>query len=674
MNAPAKLVAEAKRLRERIERANHRYYVLDDPEVADSEYDEWMRRLVELETAHPELASEDSPSRRVGAPPLASFPTVRHTIPMLSLANATSEEQLREFEERIRRFLGLAGEVAYLAEHKLDGIAVELVYEQGRLVQGSTRGDGLQGEDVTANLRTIRSVPLALRRARGGPPPPERLEVRGEVVISKAAFRRWNAERAERGLPEFANPRNAAAGSLRQLDPRMTAERPLEIFCHGAGEVRGFEPKTQSGFLAACRDWGLRVNPANRVCASLAEVVAYHGETEAARDRLAYEIDGIVVKVDALALQRRLGEVSRSPRWAIAWKFRPRQAETRVRAIEPSVGRTGTITPVASLEPVAVGGVTVSNASLHNMDEVERKDVRIGDWVVIERAGDVIPYVVRSLPERRTGEERRFEMPHDCPRCGGPVVRAEGEVYYRCTMPACPAKLEQRIRHFASKGAMAIDGLGEKLVAQLVEKEMVATLADLYTIRPEALAELERMGEKSAENLVAEIERSKRAPLDRLIHGLGIRHVGEATAKALADRFGAVDRFLAATEEDLLEIRDVGPEVAHAIATFLGDERNRAEIEALLAAGLSPHAAVRKSGKLSGKRFVFTGGLATMSRHEAQRHVERLGGRIASGVSKGVDVVVAGEGAGTKLKKARELGLEILSEDEFRELVGAEGS
>src|SRR5688572_8277189 len=520
MSARAK--REAADLREKLDRANYRYYALDDPEVSDSEYDAWMRRLVELEKERPELADPASPTQRVGAAPLTVFPTVRHTIPMLSLANATTQEELVEFEGRIRRLLNLEGPIDYVAEYKLDGLAVELVYEHGRFTVGATRGDGLQGEDVTANLRTIRTVPLALRAERGAPPIPDRLEVRGEVFISTAAFRRWNAERVERGLPEYANPRNAAAGSLRQLDSRITAERPLELFCHGPGQLEGFAPKSHSEFLAACRAWGLRTNPANKLCRSLDEVMAFYDETDAKRDSLPYEIDGVVVKTDSYALQRRLGEVSRSPRWAIAWKFRARQAETKVVDIQPSVGRTGIVTPVANLEPVSVGGVTVSNASLHNMDEIERKDVRIGDRVVIERAGDVIPYVVRALAEKRTGEERRFEMPRECPRCSGAVEREEGTAYYRCTNPSCPAKLEQRLRHFASKGAMSIDGLGEKLVSQLVEKELVRKLADLYALTVETLSELERMGEKSAANLVAEIEKSKDARLDRLIYGLGI--------------------------------------------------------------------------------------------------------------------------------------------------------
>ncbi|MGH7805278.1 MAG: NAD-dependent DNA ligase LigA, partial [Candidatus Binatia bacterium] len=434
--------------------------------------------------------------------------------------------------------------IEYLAEYKLDGLAVELVYEKGRFVVGSTRGDGLQGEDVTANLRTMRTVPLLLRAEEGAPPIPERLAVRGEVFISTAAFRRWNAERVERGLPEYANPRNAAAGSLRQLDSRITAERPLELFCHGPGQLEGFAPKSHSELLAACRAWGLRTNPANRLCRSLDEVFAFYEETEAKRDSLPYEIDGVVVKTNSYALQRRLGEVSRSPRWAIARKFRARQAETTVERIVASVGRTGVLTPVAELAPVSVGGVTVSNASLHNMDELLRKDIRPKDRVVIERAGDVIPYVVRSLSHDSPDREPPFGMPESCPRCEGPVERMSRELpngqtqllaHYRCTNPSCPAKLEQRLQHFASKGALSIDGLGEKLVSQLVEQGLVMKLADLYRLDAETLAELERMGEKSAANLVAEIEKSKAARLDRLIYGLGIRHVGEATARALAE-------------------------------------------------------------------------------------------------------------------------------------------
>jgi DNA ligase (NAD+) len=664
---------EIRRLREEIERHNYLYYVLDRPEISDAEYDELLRRLVALEEQYPELADPNSPSRRVGAPPSQQFAPVRRRLPMLSLQNATDRDEVRDFEMRIRRFLDLRGPIEYVAEPKLDGVAVELVYERGLFVQGSTRGDGVTGEDVTANLRTIRTIPLRLRRGDASVPLPERLEARGEVILSKEAFRRINAERVERGEPEFANPRNSAAGSLRQLDPRVTASRPLEFYCHSAGEVVGTSLATHWEFLEACRAWGLRTNPLNRLCRSLDEVYAYYEETEARRDDLPYEIDGVVVKVNSFELQRRLGEISRFPRWAVAWKFKPRQAVTRVLDIVPSVGRTGVITPIASLEPVNVGGVRVTSASLHNMDEVERKDIRIGDTVLVERAGDVIPYVVKSFPERRTGRERRFRMPERCPRCGGKVVRREGEVYYRCTNSRCTVRLEEGLRHFASKAAMAIDGLGEKLVHQLVATGLVKSPADLYHLRREDVAALERMGEKSAQNLLDEIERSKHTTLDRFLTALGIRHVGEHTAKVLADHFGTVERFLEATEEELLQIRDVGPEVARAIVEFLADESNRTLVRRLLEAGVRPRAERRRGGPLQGRRFVFTGGLESMTRSEARQLVERLGGTVASGVSKNVDYVVVGSEAGSKLDKAKSLGLRILSEAEFLKLTGRGG-
>jgi DNA ligase (NAD+) len=665
----AKPAAEVRRLRGEIERHNYLYYALDAPEISDAEYDALLRRLSDLEQRHPELRDPLSPTQRVGSAPVEKFATVRRKVPMLSLQNALEREEVVEFDARIRKFLNYRDPIEYVAEPKLDGIAVELVYENGLFLQGSTRGDGLQGEEVTANLRTIRSVPLRLRSGTGTAVP-RRVEIRGEVILPTAAFRRVNRERVERGEPEFANPRNAAAGSLRQLDSRITASRPLEFFCHSAGEVTDVSSPTHWTFLETCRDWGLRTNPLNRLCSSLEEVFRLHEETGRTRDELPYEIDGIVLKVNSLELQRRLGEISRSPRWAVAYKFRPRQAVTRVLDIVPSVGRTGVITPIAQLEPVNVGGVMVANASLHNMDEIERKDIRIGDEALLERAGDVIPYVVRSFPEKRTGSERVFQMPETCPRCGGGIHREEGEVYYRCVNVACPVKLEQGLRHFASKGAMNIDGLGEKLVHRLVELGLVRGLADIYAIGRTDLVVLERMGEKSAQNLLDQIERSKETTLDRFVNGLGIRHVGEATARALADHFGSAEALLDANEERLLEIRDVGPEVARGILEFLGEKKNREQIRRLLEAGVRPTWKRRSDGALSGKRFVFTGGLESLTRQEARHLVEVLGGTVTSSVSKNVDYVVSGEEAGSKLKKARELGVSIVSEAEFLKMAG----
>jgi len=665
------VVDEVAKLREEIERANTLYYAHDRPEISDSEYDAKMRRLSALEAAHPELADPSSPTARVGAAPHERFRKVRHSVPMLSLDNAMSREEVEEFEGRIRRFLSMPeGDIEYVAEHKLDGVAIELVYENGIFVQGSTRGDGMTGEDVTVNLKTVRSVPLRLREPGGGTLP-ERLEVRGEVILAKKGFAQVNAQQVERGEPEFMNPRNATGGSLRQLDPKISASRPLEVFCHSTASTDGLGVDSHAAFLARARELGLRTNPRNRLCASLADVMRYYEETEADRESLEHEIDGVVIKVNSFALQRRLGEKDRSPRWAIAWKFKPRQERTKVLDIVPSVGRTGVITPIAQLQPVHIGGVTVSNASLHNMDEVERKDIRVGDTVLVERAGDVIPYVLRSFPEERPADARKFEMPTACPRCGGHVVREEGEVYYRCINVACPTKLEGGLKHFAGKYALDIDGLGDKLIHQLVETGLVKGLADLFELTSDQLVELERMGKKSAENLLERIQKSKQTTLDRFVNGLSIRHVGEATAKALADHFGSIEKILDAAEADLVEVRDVGETVGKTIYEFFAEPRNREQVQRLLQAGVAPRAERRRSGKLDGKRFVFTGSLEAMSRDEARARVERLGGAVASSISKNVDYVVAGAEAGSKLKKATGLGLAVLSESEFLALIDA---
>jgi DNA ligase (NAD+) len=656
--------AEIERLRREIEHHNYRYHVLDDPEVSDAEYDALFRRLEALEAAHPDLASPDSPTQRVGAAPLEKFAVARHRLPMLSLGNVTTPEELAEFDARVRRFLGRE-QVEYVGEPKIDGVAVELVYEDGALTTGSTRGDGTVGEDVTPNIRTIRSVPLRLRGKRV----PERLEVRGEVFLPLEAFRRVNREREEAGLPLFANPRNSAAGSLKQLDPRITASRPLDFVCHGTGEVHGARFATHWETLQGLAQLGLRPVPQSRVLDSLDAVVRLFAELDAKRDELAFEIDGLVVKVNDLDLQRRLGEISRSPRWAVAYKFKPRQATTRIVNILPSVGRTGVLTPVAELEPVAVGGVTVRNASLHNMDEIARKDVRIGDTVLLERAGDVIPYVVKVITERRTGEERTFRMPDRCPVCGAEVVRPEGEVAYRCIGLSCPAKLKQSVRFFGARSAMDIEGLGEKLTDQLVEKGLVKDLADLYHLDEETLTDLERMGEKSAQNLLAQIERSKGTTLPRLLVALGIRQVGDATAKALAEHFGTLERIMDASADELQEVRDIGPEVAASIRQFFEERQNRKVIRRLLDAGVRPEAVTRAKGPLTGRRLVLTGGLGSMTRPEAQRRIEAAGGRVVSSVSAETDVVVVGTEAGSKLAKAKKLGVRIMEEDEFLRLL-----
>jgi len=662
---------QIKRLTAELERHNYLYHVLDQPAISDADYDRLLRQLQQLEDQFPQLRRPDSPTQRVGGEPAKGFAALRHRQPMLSLDNAFAAEEVREFEARALRALGRSGPLAYVAEPKLDGLAVELIYQQGRFVRGLTRGDGETGEDVSANLRTVRALALKLRSE--GPKIPELLEVRAEVLYPTADFQRLNARREEDGRERFANPRNAAAGALRQLDPRITASRPLTLFCHGAGVVEPDPFTSHWKRLEAFRAWGLKVNPLARHCRDLDEAFDYHAELSEQRDLLPYEIDGVVFKIDDLTLQRALGSTSKAPRWAIAFKFAPRRAVTLVRDIQVNVGRTGTLTPVALMEPVEVGGVTVSRASLHNQDELERKDIRIGDTVVIERAGDVIPYVVEALPEKRSGRERRFRFPSKCPACGQPVVRPQDEVAWRCLNRACPAQLKEGLRHFASRSGMDIEGLGEKLVEQLVDKGMVRDFADLYGLDAGTLAGLERMGKKSATNLVAALERSRDRDLAKVLNALGIRHVGETMARSLAQYFGSLKALAEASVEQLQEVQEVGPAVAEAVHDFFSNPANRELLKRLRAAGLSfkPPQVRRQSGKLFGKTFVFTGTLERLSRPEAKSRVEALGGKVVGSVSQAVDYVVAGSEPGSKLAQAERLGKTVLNEDAFLKLLEA---
>ncbi|WP_306533926.1 NAD-dependent DNA ligase LigA [Geobacter sp.] len=658
-------------LRAEIRRHDHLYYVLDRPEITDAEYDTLYRELAKLEREFPELVTSDSPTRRVGGAPLDKFEQVTHRIPMLSLENAFTDSDIAEFDDRVKRFLGLpaAEEIAYVCEPKMDGLAVELVYENGILTVGSTRGDGFVGENVTQNLKTVKSIPLRLK----GETPPELLEVRGEVFLPLAAFQRLNAQREEEGELPFANPRNAAAGSIRQLDPRIAARRPLAIFCYAPGEVRGTDFATQTEFLDTVRQWGLPVTPLARRVTGVAGILAFYREMTEQRDTLPYEIDGVVVKVDSFPLQRELGEKSRSPRWAVAVKFPPRQAVTVIEDIIPSVGRTGVITPTAHLQPVEVSGVTVSRATLHNWEEMERKDIRIGDTVIIERAGDVIPAVVRVLTEKRSGDERFLPIPSACPECGSEVVKIPGEVAVRCMGLSCPAQIRESIIHFASRNAMDIDGLGEKYIEQLLRLGLVQNVADLYTLTRDDFMRFDRMGDKLAENLLNAIEASKKRELSRFIFALGIRHVGEHTAKLLATAFGSIDNLARATEAELLSIREIGPQVARSITTFFHNEGNRETIRRMVAAGVKPTVEEKKvGGRFTGKTFVFTGALTRFSRSEAQKMAENEGGHAAGSVSKKTDYVVAGAEAGSKLAKARDLGIPVLTEDEFLKMLEGE--
>ena len=669
-----KIAKKIEALRDKIRHHEYLYYVLDAPEISDADFDKLMNELKRLEAEHPELITPDSPTQRVGGKPREGFVKAKHSSPMLSLDNAYSEEELRDWERRVHELTGRT-DLDYMCELKLDGMSLALVYSDGRLERGITRGDGSVGEDVTLNVRTVRSIPLSISKdklKKAGISAD--FEVRGEMLMPLAAFRKLNEEREKQGLAVFANPRNFTAGTVRQLEPSITAQRRMDFFAYFLLKDGQNYFDRQSKAMDAMELAGFKVNPNRKLAKNLEEVWKFIQSWEAKRESLPYEIDGIVIKVDRTAWQRELGFTGKAPRWAIAYKYAARGAVTQIEDIVPSVGRTGKLTPVAWLKPVPIGGTTVSRATLHNMDEIERLGVKIGDWVEVERGGDVIPKVVKVIEDKdHPRGHRKFEMPEHCPVCGGNVVRTPGEADHRCVNANCPAKLQGTILHFASRHVMNIDGLGEALVNQLTERGLVKNVADLYKLKlkRDDLLQLERMGEKSAENVLAEIEASKNLPLERIIYGLGIRFVGERTAQFLAEHFGSLDAIMNASAEELEEVNEVGPRIAESIVEFFADEHNRKLVGDLRKAGLTFSGQKKEKGtKLAGKTFVLTGTLARHTRDEAKKMIEDAGGRVSGSVSKKTDYVVAGSDAGSKLDKARELGVSVIGEEELEGLVG----
>jgi len=669
MATPRATPASYRKLIEEIEKHEYQYYVLDDPLISDAEYDRLFRELQAIEEKHPDWVTPNSPTQRVGGAALDQFRKFRHGVPMLSLANALTREEFIAFDERVHRFVDVkeGQKLEYFAELKFDGLSINLVYENGELVTGATRGDGETGEDVTQNIKTIRSIPLKLKTKK----PPKKIEIRGEIVLYIEDFEKLNRDQANRDEKTFANPRNAAAGSLRQLDSKITASRPLRGFFYGIGEAEGYTPPQNiSEYEDQLKEWGLPVGSHRRVCKGAEQVLKFYDEIEALRESLPYEIDGVVVKLNSFAAQQAAGFVSRSPRGMIAFKYPPKKTMTLIEDIQVQVGRTGALTPVAIVSPVSVGGVTVRRATLHNQDEIDRKDIRIGDQVVIQRAGDVIPEVVEVLKDKRRGDERRFKLPDQCPVCGSPVIRPEGEAVTRCTSRNCVAKLKERIKHFVQKDALNVEGLGDKIVEQLVDTGLVKKLPDLFDLEFSDVLALEGFAEKSAHKLLNAIEKSRAPELYRLIFGLGIRHVGEATAKLLAQKFKSFLKLEHATEEQLLEVDGVGDEMAKSIREFFDDRENQKELEDLLAKvrPIEPKAST-EAQTLSGKVFVLTGTLPNLGRSEASRMIEDRGGKVSSSVSKKTDFVLAGVDAGSKLDKAQALGVRVLSEDEFFDLL-----
>ena len=667
-----KLEKKIEALREKIRHHEYRYYVLDDPELSDADFDKLMNELKRIEAEHPTLVTPDSPTQRVGGKPREGFVKAKHSSPMLSLDNAYSEEELRDWERRVHELSG-RNDLEYMCELKLDGMSLALVYSDGRLERGITRGDGSVGEDVTSNVRTVRSIPLVISKEKlkkAGIPAD--FEVRGEMLMPLAAFRKLNEERERQGLAVFANPRNFTAGTVRQLEPSITAQRRMDYFAYMLLKDGKTFFDRQSKAMDALELAGFKVNPNRKLANNLEEAWKFIQSWEKKRESLPYEIDGIVIKVDRTAWQRELGFTGKAPRWAIAFKYAARGGVTQIEDIVPQVGRTGKLTPVAWLKPIPIGGTTVSRATLHNMDEIDRLGVKIGDWVEVERGGDVIPKVVKVVEDKEHPRGRKhFEMPEHCPVCGGNVVRTPGEADHRCVNANCPAKLQGTILHFASRHVMNIDGLGDALVNQLTERGLVKNVADLYKLTKDNLLQLERIGEKSAENVLAEIESSKKLPLERVIYGLGIRFVGERTAQFLAEHFGSLDAIMKASAEELEEVNEVGPRIAESIVEFFSDEHNRKLVSDLRKAGLTFTGQKKEKGtRLAGKTFVLTGTLERHTRDEAKKMIEDAGGRVSGSVSKKTDYVVAGSDAGSKLDKARELGVSVIGEEELEGLLG----
>lgn len=678
-----RIIEDIEDLKERIRYHNHRYYALDDPEISDAEYDRLFQRLLDLERQHPDLVAPDSPSQRVGAKPQKAFSEVKHRVPMLSLENGFSDKDITDFDKRIKKLLRNTTDFQYTVEPKMDGVAVELVYEDGSLSFAATRGDGYIGEDITGNIKTILSVPLTLTQPEEGKPIPTLLEARGEVYMETEAFEALNVKRLDKNLQVFANPRNAAAGSLRQLDSRVTAKRPLNMFCYGIGEISGPEFDTQYELMLSLQQWGLRVNrPYLKLCNTIAEAADYCHHLEDIRAQFPFEIDGAVIKVNPLRLQARLGQKSRSPRWALAFKFKSTQETTKIIKIDVQVGRTGALTPVAHLEPVQIGGVLVKRATLHNQEEIRKKDIRESDTVIVQRAGEVIPEVVKVVKSKRTGVEKKFVMPTRCPVCGTEVVKKPNEVVIRCPNPDCSVQIKESLKHFVSKGAMDIDGLGDKIITQLRDRGMVKEEADIYGLRYEDLLNLDKIKEKSANNLLQAIERSKKTTLAKFIFALGVRHVGEHVAQLLANHFKSLENIQTATIEDLeyrkgkdgaedTGIKGIGKEIAGSVVSFFEDIQNRQNIERLIEAGVRPEEvfSVASSSPAAKKTFAITGSLRSVSRSQAKDLIQKKGGRLSSSVGVNTDYLVVGESPGSKYQKAEDLGITILNEDEFFRLL-----